>query len=59
MNSLRCEENTVKFKTGLQEWVKKNIAMKPNSNFPSIASRTVRQDPSERALNVGIIFPFD
>ena len=32
--SLRCEPNLENFKTGLREWVKRNIAIKPKSKFP-------------------------
>ena len=34
--SLRCEPKLEKFKTGLREWVKCNIAIKATTKFPAL-----------------------
>ena len=39
---IRNEENTSRFKIKAKEWVKKNISVKPKSNFPSLYGNKLR-----------------
>ena len=52
---IRFENKIEKFKIGLREWVKSNIAVKPTPRFPAIAARVDRphlpQPPPRTAAN--------
>ena len=43
--SLRTETKLEKFKTGLKDWVKANIAIKPKATFPSLTAGYRRNQP--------------
>ena len=43
--SLRTETKLEKFKSGLKDWVKANIAIKPKATFPSLTAGYRRNQP--------------